>query len=153
MNISFAVGDAVVFHPEGPVPEQFDLILIRCGEVHGGDPRRELLAARRRLARGGRIVLLAPHAKSPARLWRRWLGRAEDMLPGISNQVPLTPAEARRLAERAGLEPTAFHIIPWAGSGREDPAPAFIRILVDALAHLPFAALRGGFALVMRAKV
>lgn len=147
-NLRFAVGDAVAFHMDGSLPETFDLVLIR-GCLRGeGRAERVLRAARRRLARGGRVVVVEPHAHHPAILWQRLWSCGRLSLP---DPAGMTPGSVRRLAMAQGLEPTAYYLMPWAPAEEDTARLAECRPWVRALAQLPLSTGSAGFALVMRA--
>ena len=153
LNLRFAVGDAIAFPvlPEAgaeALPQRFDLILLAGVLEHLGDPRRVLATCRRRLAGGGRLVIVTPHRRSPALLLERW--RALRL--GVAPERHLTPAELRHLARRAGLEQAAFQPLPYLAPLRPPPSP-WIGRAMKALTRLPLSALRGAFAMVLRPSV
>ncbi|WP_119678857.1 class I SAM-dependent methyltransferase [Indioceanicola profundi] len=146
-NLRFAVGDAVAFHMDGSLPDTFDLILVRG--CLGGETRalRVLRAARRRLARGGRIVVIEPHAHHPAVLWQRFCtgGRL-----GLPDPTGMTPGCVRRLARAEGLEPIAFELLPWVPEEEDIARLAMRGAWVRAMARFPLTA-HANFAMVLRA--
>lgn len=157
LNLRFAVGDAVAFtvlpeagapNGDGEVPQRFDLILLAGVLEHLGDPRRVLAICRRRLAGGGRLVIVTPHRRSPALLLERW--RALRM--GVAPERHLIPAELCHLARRAGLEQESFRPLPYLAPLRPPP-PHLLGRAMKALTRVPVAALRGAFAMVLRPSV
>ncbi|QJE73876.1 class I SAM-dependent methyltransferase [Aerophototrophica crusticola] len=70
-RLHFTVGTAVAFRVDQVPPQAFDLVLVQAiGGLRGLS--RDLGGALRRLAPGGRIVVLGTDDSHPAVVWRRW---------------------------------------------------------------------------------
>jgi SAM-dependent methyltransferase len=141
-NLRFAIGDAIAFTlSDAAAPLFYDLILLADVLEQAADPRRVLAACRRRLAIGGRIVVIAVHRGRPG----RWLIREG----GADRGQHFTPAELRQIGRRAGLEAVACRALPWLPPRPEGRGRA-AHLLLRALSRLPVPAFKGAFALVLQ---
>jgi SAM-dependent methyltransferase len=146
-NLSFRVGDAVTTDTG---PEPFDVILLSGVLEHLPDPDAALAACRSRLARGGRIVIIAPHPHNPAFLWQRLVQRRRPVL--FADDRHRTPAELTEMARRHGLERVGLHALACRPSHEGEAAPPrWVRAVMAGMAAVPLQATRGAFALVLRA--
>lgn len=139
-RLHFTVGTAVAFRVDQVLPQAFDLVLVEAiGGLRGLS--RDLGGALRRLAPGGRIVVVGTDDSHPAVAWRRWC-RGEKPPPG------LTPQGAREAARRLGLEPVSDHSLPWEPEPvPEQPAGSRLKRALGRMTPPPRA---GAFALVLR---
>lgn len=146
-NLRFTVGDAVAFYIDGAVPATYDLIVLR-GCMAGLERAGRLLdAARRRLAPGGRILVLETNAHHPAVMWRRFCLLGRQALP---HPRGMTPGLLRQLAARRGLEPVAYHLLPWAPPEEEESQLTARGRWSQAMARLPLPVEGACFGLVLR---
>lgn len=145
-NLRFVLGD--VLDPcTGSEP--FDVIILAGTLEHLADPGAALASCRKRLARGGRVVVIAPHRLNPCLLWQRLRGSGGRLFAGDRHPVP---RELAALARRNGLVRTGLHALPCRPSHEgEAPPPAWVRHLTRAAGLVPLPATRGAFALVLEA--
>lgn len=140
-NLRFAVGNAVAFRVDAPVPDRYDLVVVRGGDDLGGFAR-SLRAARQRLAPQGRIVVLGTDERHPAVAWRHWC-------LGLKRSVCFTPDLVRELAGRLSLDRADQHALPWHPEPLPEdlaPRPGLVRKLSGLAGLCP----GGSFALVLR---
>ncbi|HEX7118843.1 MAG TPA: class I SAM-dependent methyltransferase [Longimicrobiales bacterium] len=148
-NLRFAVGDArgldAVRAADGP----FHLIILAGVLEHIPERRCVLRACRRRLTRGGRLVVIMPHPANPGFLWRRLVQRRSPRI--FASDLHLRPTELRGLARAAGLAPVTVRPLPFLPTFDDGPdIPARVRPLLRAFGILPHPATRGAYAMVLR---
>jgi SAM-dependent methyltransferase len=144
-NLRFVRGDAA----EAPFPAgSFDLVLLAGTLEHLPDRGAALERCRTLLAEGGRVVVVAPHPRSPALLWQRLVRGGAGRQ--FAQDLHLAPRGLAALARRHGLEPAGLHALPClpAHDG-EEPPPGWVLGALGLFSLLPVPAARGAFALVL----
>lgn len=87
------------------VPSDFDVIFLNHVVEHLDDPLQTICKLKRKLKKGGRIIVSTPNAKSLSRVIfkKYWRG-----LEYPRHRCVFSPSGISQLAERAGLSPTTY---------------------------------------------